>query len=54
MTIGNRHNVYLAVQGQLSAQQFVESFKEYPPSQAPASFTIDPEMFVNMAPKPKE
>src|SRR5271155_1586138 len=48
------HNVYLAIQGQISAQEFVESFKAYPPSQAPASFTIDPEMFVNMAPKPKE
>jgi arylsulfatase A-like enzyme len=47
------HNAYLAIQGQLGVGELLQSFKDYPPSQAPASFTIDPEAFVNMAPKPK-
>jgi arylsulfatase len=42
------HNVYLAVQGQLVAAEFAETFKEYPPSQPPASFTVDPEAIVNI------
>ena len=36
-------NVYLNAQGQILAIQFMETFKEYPPSQAPASFSIDPD-----------
>jgi arylsulfatase A-like enzyme len=36
-------NVYLNVQGQTLAILFMETFKDYPPSQAPASFNIDPE-----------
>jgi arylsulfatase A-like enzyme len=42
------HNVYLGVQGQILAIQFMETFKEYPPSQAPASFSIDPEGILKM------
>ena len=41
-------NVYLNVQGQTLAELFMETFKEYPPSQAPASFNIDPEGVLKM------
>ena len=41
-------NVYLNVQGTILATEFIETFKEYPPSQAPASFTVDPEMILKM------
>jgi hypothetical protein len=34
-------NGYLIAQAQLRAMQFLETFKEYPPSQKPASFSID-------------
>ena len=37
------HNVYLLFQGGMIAQAFMDTFKEYPPSQLPQSFTIDPE-----------
>ena len=37
------HNDYLLIQGIIAATEFIETFKEYPPSQAPASFTVDPE-----------
>jgi arylsulfatase A-like enzyme len=37
------HNDYLLIQGIIGATEFIETFKEYPPSQAPASFTVDPE-----------
>jgi arylsulfatase len=37
------HNVYLIFMGGMYASQFMETFKEYPPSQLPQSFTIDPE-----------
>ena len=37
------HNDYLLIQGIIGATEFVETFKEYPPSQSPASFTVDPE-----------
>jgi arylsulfatase len=30
------------IQGTILATEFIETFKEYPPSQAPASFTIAP------------
>lgn len=43
------HNAYLGVQAQMAAQAFIETFKEYPPSQPPASFTIDPAEIVNGA-----
>ncbi|HSY69082.1 MAG TPA: arylsulfatase [Edaphobacter sp.] len=41
-------NVYLNVQGQTLAELFMETFKDYPPSQAPASFNIDPEQVLKM------
>jgi len=47
------HNVYLGVQGQILAIQFMETFKEYPPSQAPASFSIDPEGILKMLERQK-
>jgi arylsulfatase A-like enzyme len=34
-------NVYLIVQAQMKAAQFLQTFVEYPPSQRPASFSID-------------
>jgi arylsulfatase len=37
------HNAYLLFQLGMVASQFMETFKEYPPSQLPQSFTIDPE-----------
>jgi hypothetical protein len=43
------HNVYIGVQAQMLAQEFMATFKEYPPSQPPASFTIDPEQIVKDA-----
>jgi arylsulfatase A-like enzyme len=36
-------NAYLLFQLGMIAQQFMDTFKEYPPSQLPASFSIDPE-----------
>jgi hypothetical protein len=36
------------VQGTIHAEEFMETFKEYPPSQAPASFTVDPDTILNM------
>lgn len=41
-------NVYLNVQATILATEFIETFKEYPPSQAPASFTIDPDAILKM------
>jgi hypothetical protein len=41
-------NVYLNVQGTILATEFIETFKEYPPSQAPANFTIDPDAIPKM------
>jgi hypothetical protein len=35
-------------QGVVHAEEFVETFKEYPPSQAPASFTVDPDVVLKM------
>ena len=37
------HNDYLEIVGMLPAFEFMDTFKQYPPSQAPASFTVDPE-----------
>jgi arylsulfatase A-like enzyme len=42
------HNIYLQVKAQILAQEFLATFKEYPPSQPPASFTIDPDAIVNI------
>jgi arylsulfatase A-like enzyme len=42
------HNVYLNVQGVILSEEFIETFKEYPASQAPASFTVDPEAILKM------
>jgi len=42
------HNVYLNVQGTIIATEFMETFKNYPPSQAPASFTVNPDEILNM------
>jgi arylsulfatase A-like enzyme len=42
------HNVYLNVEGTILGTEFMETFKEYPPSQAPASFTVDPEAILKM------
>jgi arylsulfatase A-like enzyme len=41
-------NVYLNVQGTILATAFIETFKDYPASQLPASFTIDPESILKM------
>jgi arylsulfatase A-like enzyme len=41
-------NIYLNVQGVVHAEEFIETFKEYPPSQAPASFTVDPDVVLKM------
>lgn len=37
------HNVYLLFEVTMKAQAFMNTFKEYPPSQLPQSFTLDPE-----------
>ena len=42
------HNVYLAIQGMLRGFAFIDTFKQYPPSQAPASFTINPDAILDM------
>ena len=42
------NNVYLNVQGTIHGAGIMETFKEYPPSQAPASFTVDPEAILEM------
>ena len=42
------HNVYLNVQGTIIGTEFIETFKEYPPSQAPASFTVNPDAILEM------
>jgi arylsulfatase A-like enzyme len=42
------HNVYLNVQGTILGTEFMQTFKDYPPSQAPASFTVDPDAILNM------
>ncbi len=34
-------NDYLLVKGQLKAADFLQTFVDYPPSQAPASFNIE-------------
>ncbi|MNM72530.1 hypothetical protein D3C81_842260 [compost metagenome] len=34
-------NAYLLGQGTMKATQFLQTFVEWPPSQRPASFTID-------------
>jgi arylsulfatase len=47
------HNVYLAIQGQSRAIQFMETFKEYPASQPPASFSIDPDGIIKMLERQK-
>ncbi len=41
-------NIYLNVQGVIHAEEIIETFKEYPPSQAPASFTVDPDVVLKM------
>ncbi|RSL14609.1 arylsulfatase [Edaphobacter aggregans] len=48
------HNAYMIAQSQIIAGELLQTFKEFPPSQAPASFTIDPGAFVDLAPKPKQ
>src|SRR5580658_2580751 len=42
------HNDYLEILGIMASEEFIETFKEYPPSQAPASFTVDPEAILKM------
>ena len=42
------HNVYLNVQGTILATEFIQTFRQYPASQAPASFTVDPESILKM------
>jgi len=42
------HNVYLNVQGTILSEEFMETFKQYPPSQRPASFTVDPDGILKM------
>jgi hypothetical protein len=41
-------NIYLGAQSQIIAIQFMETFKEYPPSQPPASFSINPDAIIDM------
>ncbi len=42
------HNDYLLILGVMASEEFIETFKEYPPSQAPASFTVNPEAILEM------
>jgi hypothetical protein len=42
------HNMYLNVRGTILATEFIETFKEYPASQLPASFTVDPDSILKM------
>ena len=42
------HNAYLNVVGAIAAEEFIGTFKEYPPSQAPASFTLNPDAILDM------
>jgi len=37
-------NGYVALSGSLIAGKYLESYKQFPPSQRPASFTIDQAM----------
>src|SRR5262249_46415143 len=37
------HNAYLLFQAGIIATKFMDTFKEFPPSQLPQSFTNDPE-----------
>jgi arylsulfatase A-like enzyme len=48
------HNVYMNVLGQIRAIAFMETFKDYPPSQLPASFSIDPDGILKMLERQKE
>lgn len=42
------HNDYLLIPGIIYSEEFIATFKEYPPSQAPASFTVNPEAILDM------
>jgi arylsulfatase A-like enzyme len=42
------HNDYLLILGVMASEEFIETFKEYPPSQVPASFTVNPEAILEM------
>ena len=42
------HNAYLDILGIIASEQFIATFKDYPPSQAPASFTVNPEAILEM------
>ena len=42
------HNVHLNVQGTILGENFIETSKEYLPSQAPASFTVNPDAIMEM------
>jgi arylsulfatase A-like enzyme len=42
------HNDYLLILGVMASEEFIETFKEYPPSQAPASFPVNPEAILEM------
>jgi arylsulfatase len=42
------HNDYLEILGVIASEQFMATFKEYPPSQAPASFTVKPDAILDM------
>jgi arylsulfatase A-like enzyme len=42
------HNDYLEILGIIASEQFISTFKEYPPSQAPASFTVNPDAILDM------
>ena len=42
------HNDYLEILGIIASEQFIATFKDYPPSQAPASFTVNPDAILDM------
>jgi hypothetical protein len=42
------HNDYLEILGIITSEQFIATFKVYPPSQAPASFTVKPDAILDM------
>ncbi len=42
------HNDYLEILGIIASEEFISTFKDYPPSQAPASFTVNPDAILDM------
>jgi hypothetical protein len=42
------NNDYLEIPCIIVSEEFIAIFKDYPPSQAPASFTVDPDSILHM------